>query len=229
MADVIRVRLGMTSAFLVRDNGGAVLVDTGLPGSCTRILAGVAKWGVEEKRIRLILITHGHSDHFGSARELHDRLGAPVAVHEADAPALRVGANNPEYTNPTSATARRLMKVAGRMGRSGAEIATEPQITFTGAWRLDDYGVSGEVIPCPGHTPGSSVVALDSGEVVAGDLVAGRLLGMAGTAGPPIVAWDLDRNRESVRALLDRGATTFYVAHGGPYSADQVRHYLDSV
>ncbi len=38
---------------------------------------------------------------------------------------------------------------------------------------LRPYGVAGRVEPLPGHTPGSVVVLLDSGDAVVGDLVRG--------------------------------------------------------
>ena len=35
--------------------------------------------------------------------------------------------------------------------------------------------------------------------------------------GPPLVAWDLERNRESVRRLQALSPRIVYVGHGGPF------------
>ena len=48
--------------------------------------------------IRLILLTHGHVDHFGGAQALRAATSAPVAVHRADAEFLRTG-RNPELAS----------------------------------------------------------------------------------------------------------------------------------
>lgn len=64
-------------------------MDTGNPGRPDRILARLAECGVAPGDMRLILLTHGHVDHFGSAAELCERTGAPVAIHALDAEAVR--------------------------------------------------------------------------------------------------------------------------------------------
>ncbi|MFD5560490.1 MBL fold metallo-hydrolase [Kitasatospora griseola] len=54
-----------------------VLVDAGTPGSGRKIHDGLAARGVNPADLALIVITHGHIDHFGSAAELHRLTGAP--------------------------------------------------------------------------------------------------------------------------------------------------------
>ncbi|MGW7463857.1 MBL fold metallo-hydrolase, partial [Streptomyces xantholiticus] len=49
----------------------AVVVDAGTPGNGRRIYDQVARHGVDPRDIALIVLTHGHIDHFGSATELH--------------------------------------------------------------------------------------------------------------------------------------------------------------
>jgi len=87
-APVVQMGAGGANVFLLRGEGGNVLVDAGNPGQAERILGQMARLGVAPGDVRLILITHGHVDHFGSAAALRREIGAPVAIHALDAPAL---------------------------------------------------------------------------------------------------------------------------------------------
>jgi glyoxylase-like metal-dependent hydrolase (beta-lactamase superfamily II) len=64
-----------TSEGLVIDPGDEVL----------RIVEEISR---NSLKIRHILITHGHIDHIGAAKELRDITKAPVLIHSLDAPAL---------------------------------------------------------------------------------------------------------------------------------------------
>lgn len=222
-SQVIPIALGaLGKVFLVQGEAGTVLVDAGLPGQADLIVQELAMRGIVPQDIRLILITHGHSDHFGSARELRERTGAPVAVHAADAEALRRGENPPETVVPTSRLFGPLMSLLMRAASTAPIPPLEPDIVFDAPWRLDEYGVAGEVMLTPGHTPGSVTVLLDSGEAIIGDVVMGSIL-FPKRAQRPRVAWDLARNMESLRAVLERRPTLVYITHGQAFAPETLR------
>ncbi len=85
---VIPIRLPLSNAYLVRDEG-CILVDAGYRGDERRIEAALAAEGLAPRDIGLILLTHGHGDHIGAAAALARRSGAPLALHAADCTAWR--------------------------------------------------------------------------------------------------------------------------------------------
>lgn len=151
-----------------------VIVDAGTPGSGRRIAEQVASHGVDPADVSLIVVTHGHIDHFGSAAELHRLTGAPVAGHVADLGPFRTGRAREPYL-PT-----------GRMGRLMARNKNlhlrvepfEPGVLVTGETDLDDFGVAARIMPTPGHTAGSVSVLTGEGDLVAGDLIANSFFGL---------------------------------------------------
>lgn len=226
MTQVLQIAIDrVTAVFLVYTPESAILIDAGPPGATDTILRAVEAVGVKPEALRLILITHGHIDHFGSAAALKARTGAPIAVHALDAPALEQGVNPPESLHPVGW----LMTLTGKLFKGGFGYPTqippvEPDRTFNAAWRLDEYGIAGQVFPIPGHTRGAVAVVLDTGEALVGDLVRGGLL-LKRRPEPPFVAWDEARNRASLRELLALNVSTLYAAHGGPFSASNLRRH----
>src|SRR4051794_11583536 len=94
MAQIIPIPLGITKAFLVKEDG-AILIDTGCPNDEQRIVAALAKEKVGPADLRLILHTHGHYDHCGSTAKLKEWTAAPVAIHRRDVHLLTTGRNDP--------------------------------------------------------------------------------------------------------------------------------------
>ena len=72
---LVRIKGAISNCYLLRGER-PVLVGTGTPGDLKRLLAGLKAAGVAPKKLALILLTHGHSDHAGCAAELRRRSGA---------------------------------------------------------------------------------------------------------------------------------------------------------
>jgi hydroxyacylglutathione hydrolase len=157
---------GMGIAFAVESPGGLFLVDAGSPGHGKSILKHLQKFS--GKPLRLIIITHGHFDHYGSAGELKGLTGAPIAIHGADAKDMEEGR-----------TSLPLVHGLGRIGKfllPLAEFVTSPKPTHADILlhdgdSLTKYGLPAIVVATPGHTPGSISILLDNGTAFTGDLV----------------------------------------------------------
>ncbi|MFF0749373.1 MBL fold metallo-hydrolase [Streptomyces sp. NPDC004267] len=201
-----------------------VLVDAGTPGSGRRIVEQIAAHGVDPADVSLIVVTHGHIDHFGSAAELHRLTGAPGAGHVADLGPYRTGRVREPYL-PTGPMGRLM---AGNKELHVRAEPFEPDVLVTGETDLTDFGIAARIMPTPGHTAGSVSVLTDGGDLVAGDLIANSFFGLVrGRPANPPFHDDPLRNLASLRTMLALGPTRFHVGHGTPLEPDRVRRWAD--
>ncbi|MBT2510671.1 MBL fold metallo-hydrolase [Streptomyces sp. ISL-98] len=199
-----------------------VIVDAGTPGSGRRIYEQVAAHGVDPTDVSLIVITHGHIDHFGSAAELHRLTGAPVAGHIADLGPFHTGRVREPYL-PTGPMGRLMAR--NKNLHVQAE-PLEPEVLIRGETGMEDFGIAPRIMPTPGHTAGSISVLTDQGDLVAGDLVANSFMGLIpGRPANPPFHDDPLRNLASLRQMLALNPTRLHVGHGTPLEPDRVRRW----
>ncbi|AWI27760.1 MBL fold metallo-hydrolase [Streptomyces sp. ICN441] len=199
-----------------------VVVDAGTPGSGGRIRDQIAAHGVDPTDVSLIVITHGHIDHFGSAAELHRLTGAPVAGHIADLGPYRSGRAREPYL-PTGPMGR-LMARSRKLHLKAEPL--EPGVLVRGETDLEDFGIDARIMPTPGHTAGSISVLTGRGDLVAGDLVANSFMGLVpGRPANPPFHDDPLHNLASLRRMLDLDPTRLHVGHGTPLEPDRVRRW----
>ncbi|HVP96105.1 MBL fold metallo-hydrolase [Methanoregula sp.] len=217
---VIPIPLGHVNAFLIRGTR-PVVVDTGFPGSAPKILSVLQKEGYRPWDLGLIIITHAHLDHTGSAAALAGATGAPVLVHTAEADYLAAGTSAPVV--PASLTGRFLRLMIGKHAPA-PDLGVQAVIRINAPYRIDAFGINGAILPTPGHTKGSLSVSLATGEVIAGDLVTGLFPPLR--ARLPIFAEDAAEVKASIRVLLATAPATIYAGHGGPFPGSDVEALL---
>ncbi|OJZ74675.1 hypothetical protein BRW65_08185 [Mycobacterium paraffinicum] len=202
-----------------------ILVDCGMPNSADRIWNGVIAAGVDPTDLEMIVITHGHVDHFGAAAELQARTGAPVAAHEGDLAAYRAGHSDRSQRQPIGLFGRVFTRTPPP---NEVTRPLHPDFVLKGDYRLDDHGLDACIVHTPGHTPGSVSILLNEGDLIAGDMLTGGFLGLLQyrPSNPPFHD-DPGQALDSLQAALHMGPHTLHIGHGGPMPAADVQRWLD--
>jgi glyoxylase-like metal-dependent hydrolase (beta-lactamase superfamily II) len=200
------VRLTRFTAFncyLVRQEDGLALIDTGLGGSAAGILKAAQPIG--EPIVR-ILLTHAHADHVGSLDALTQALpGVEVLIGAREARLLAgdmsLNADEPQ-TPPRGGFPR---------------VNTQPTRTLQAGERIGSL----EVIAAPGHTPGH-IAFLDTrdGTLIAGDAfyswgglaVSGKLTLLFPF--PALATWHKPTALSTARALRALEPARLALGHG---------------
>jgi glyoxylase-like metal-dependent hydrolase (beta-lactamase superfamily II) len=188
------------SVYLVREDDGFTLIDTGLSGSEQEILEVAGRYG---GRVRRIVLTH--ADHNGSLDALRDALPeAEVLITAREARFL----------------GGELVREQGEPGELRGSWGTAKRGP-TRELAVGDRIGSLEVVASPGHTPGHvSFLDVRDRTLIAGDAFQTR----AGTAVsgivrplfpfPALATWHLPTALESARALRALEPSRLAVGHG---------------
>jgi len=196
-------RLGMVNEYLVAEDDGLTLIDTGLAGTHRLILDRARGLGMP---IRQIALTHAHRDHRGSLDALAAALpGVQVIISEREAPLL-AGDTRPRDGEPEG-------QLRGGFGGT----TTRPARLV----RDGDAIGSLRVVAAPGHTPGH-IAFLDTrdGTLYAGDSYT-TTWGVATSAVVPwrypmagLATWNRDLDLASARLLRDLAPDRLASGHG---------------
>lgn len=160
------IQAGLSVVHAVESGAGLVLIDAGYPGQGRKIARELRKFS--SNSLRLIIVTHAHFDHYGSASQLRDLTGAAIAVHEADAADMAAGRTRVDLVRGWGVPGKLVLPVVGTVAKPVPVVA---DLVLHEGDSLNAYGLAAVVLHTPGHTVGSITVMLGDGTAFVGDLV----------------------------------------------------------
>ncbi|WP_063057617.1 MBL fold metallo-hydrolase [Nocardia sienata] len=226
VADGIRrITHADVNVYLIEDEDGVTLVDTGLPATFRHITAALRDMGRTPAEVRAVLLTHAHFDHVGSAKRAHETWGVPVFAHDGDRELAAHPYRYKRERNPLRYPLKypRSVAVLGKMALAGALVVRglDDILSLQAGSRLPVPGRP-RVVFTPGHTLGHCALHLPERDVVlSGDALV-TLDPYTGGKGPQIVAGaataDSPMALASLAALADTGAHSVLPGHGEPWT-----------
>lgn len=161
-----------TVVYAITTSEGIVLIDAGVAAELEPVLLpGLVELGLDPADVELVLLGHGHSDHYGGASHFQAQYGARVGTTEADWDTIAQAAAS---------------------GRPGATPAPSRDLTV----REGEPIVLGDTtitpVEIPGHTPGALAFIFpvrDGGARHVAGLFGGTVLAAAYTPAPGLVRY----------------------------------------
>ncbi len=221
---VHRLAHAAVNVYLVEDDAGVTVVDTGLPATFRQLQSALTDLGRSARDVRAVVLTHAHFDHVGSAREASRQWQVPVWVHSQD---QFLAAHPYRYKHERNRLLYPLrypksVPVLTKMAAAGAFFVRGISDTssYVAGAELDVPGRP-RVVFTPGHTLGHCALHLpDRGALISGDALV-TLDPYTGGVGPQIVSGaataDSTEALASLSALVDTGAKTVLPGHGEPW------------
>jgi hydroxyacylglutathione hydrolase len=212
-------RLGVhgTNCYLIEGQDGTLVVDPGPPTGVATVIRQTQAAGITPEQIRLILITHGHLDHYGAARELQAWCQAPIAAHSL-APAF---SQERRSAIPPGQTLRASL-IRGLYLLFVPLLRLEPlqaDLYLEEGDNLSAHGLDARMLLVPGHAPGSLAILTSEGDIFVGDLFVNYTLPSQPLYLSDRAAWQ--RSRDRVQAI---GPRQVYVGHGEPFAGTSLDH-----
>jgi glyoxylase-like metal-dependent hydrolase (beta-lactamase superfamily II) len=212
-----RIPVRETNCYLLRGDGGVVLIDPGPPGAAEAVIAGVTAAGIWPEDVELVLVTHGHLDHYGAAADVQVWCGAPVASCRGE-PAFSQDRRNalPPAQTLRGSVIRWFYLLLSPLARFVPLVA---DLLLDDGADLSPYGVDARTVLLPGHTPGSLGVITAEGDLFAGDLFVNYTV-----PAQPIYLSDREAWRQSHERVRGLEPRMVYVGHGEPFRGDMLGH-----
>jgi len=163
-ASIHPIRLGAARCYVVQGEG-SILVDAGSPNQARGFRKALERLPVRPEDIQLVVITHGHWDHIGSAKDIKEITGAKIAMHRLEKDRLEKSLHVlPPGVIPWGRLIVGIMAVFRPLVHIPA--AQVDLLLGDEEVSLAEYGIPGRVIHTPGHSSGSVTVLLETGDAL---------------------------------------------------------------
>jgi len=216
VASTIKTINAGSNCFLMKSHTGFVLIDTGVASKRSALEKELQSAGCGAGDLKVIVLTHGDSDHADNAAFLREQFGAPIAMHPDDVGMVERGdmSHNRKAKPDRIKAMGRLIMLVGRVMTlvgPGNFDRFSPDVYLKNGQSLAEYGFDAKVLHLPGHSKGSIGVLTADGELFCGDFIYNFF-------GPNQV-WvdDLAAANAGVERLKTLNVRTVYPGHGKPF------------
>jgi glyoxylase-like metal-dependent hydrolase (beta-lactamase superfamily II) len=229
---VARLGIVFVNVFALGEPGGPwLLLDAGLKGSAGYIRRAIERRFGDGSRPEAILLTHGHFDHVGSARDLAREWDVPLYAHPLEMPYLTGRSDYPPRDPTMGGAMAQMSRLMPDNGYDfGDRVHTLPPdggVPDLPGWRW---------LHTPGHTPGHVSLCREAdGVLLAADAFATMNLDSwsayftrrreLSRPSPPFT-FDWETARESIEKLADLEPKVVAAGHGLPIAGDRVASEL---
>ena len=219
--EIKTISLDGTNCYLVKTDGGYILIDTNFPFQRNKFEKTLEREGCRPGNLKLIVITHGDIDHTGNGAYLREKYKARIAMHDGDTEMCMndgITRDRGEMPKDFSLLLMILWLLRGFLRFAVGQMLWrkpfdrfEPDLLLEGGQSLAEYGFDAKILYTPGHSKGSISILTASGDLICGDAfnnIQGRILKSIDEGG-----------FEMLKAL---GIKTFYPGHGKPFLMEQL-------
>lgn len=232
MKEIIRIDLDGVNCYLGKAEEGFILFDTGghlimdkeYTDRREKLCSYLDKAGCRPGNLKLIILTHGDSDHSGNAAFLREKYQTSIAMHRADTELVKgitlskrmesFHYRSPIYRFIFRLMRKKILKITERVHTDYTPF--EPDILLQDGEALQKYGLPAKVVHLPGHTPGSIGILCETGELIAGDI----FVNLKKPSLAPNAA-DFSQMERSAHKLSKMKLSMVYPGHGEPFAAEK--------
>lgn len=209
------IDLGGVNCYLIKANDSYLLIDTGFSNKRTALETELKSVGCQPGNLKLIVLTHGDSDHVGNGAYLRAKYGAPIAMHRSELEAIQKG--DPALSKKLKPNLTGIMmRILLSFFTLKASDRFMPDIFVDDGYALSAHGFDAQVLHLPGHSNGSIGVLTREGDLFCGDLLANR-----SRPAPGLGIFDTVEFGASIEKLKALNVKIVYPGHGRPFLLEQ--------
>jgi glyoxylase-like metal-dependent hydrolase (beta-lactamase superfamily II) len=204
--NVYRIAAGYVNLYLIAEDDGLTLIDTGMPRSEKRVWETIEEIGRQRSDLTRIVMTHADLDHAGSLAAIQSETGAKVYAGVETAVFLQKG-KSPKHLPWLMQTISNLFVRYKAVPSDAIEIVKDGDVLPI----LDGF----QVLETPGHTMDHhSFFSPNQGVLFAGDALNTNTGGLQSSQ--PRITADNELAKRSAIRLLELASAVIACGHGDP-------------
>lgn len=213
--DIETINLGGINCYIVKNDGGYILIDTGISTKRLKLDKELERVGCKPGNLNLVVLTHGDHDHAGNCEYLRKKYGTKIAMHNGDSGMVERGDMNWNRKVKPDKISIVFRIISFLFGGSIKFDTFKPDMYIEDGYDLSVHGFDAKVIHVPGHSKGSIGIFTASGDLFCGDLLINIF--------KPDLHFainDISEANISVEKLKHFEIKTVYPGHGKPFTME---------